>query len=62
MEILHKMFLGQEYLDDVLVPRKIVEENLDIVQEVVRRLDEHGLTLKLKNCFFFKKRSSIWDI
>jgi len=34
-------------LDDISIPRKLVEENLDIVQEVIRRVDEHGLTLFL---------------
>jgi len=41
-----KLSYDKNIRTNILIPRKIVEENLGIVQEVIRRLDEHGLTLK----------------
>jgi hypothetical protein len=43
------------YIDDILVFTKTVEENKRIVEEVLKRLEENDLFLKLEKCEFMKK-------
>ena len=42
------------YLDDILVTGTTEEEHMRNLEEVLRRLKEHGITLKREKCFFFK--------
>ena len=42
------------YLDDILITSKTAEENLEVLEEVLGRLKQHGLTLQLQKCFFCK--------
>ena len=41
------------YLDDILVFSNTVKEHLDILEQVLSKLHEAGLKVKLKKCFFF---------
>lgn len=43
------------YMDDVLIPAHTFEEGLFRLEDVLKLLQEAGLTLKLKKCFFFEK-------
>ena len=43
------------YLDDVIVFSKNHEEHLDHLDHVLGLLEEAGIKLKLKKCFFFKE-------
>ena len=42
------------YPGDVLIAT--VEDNLEVLKEVFRRLDQHNLCLKLKKCFFLQSK------
>lgn len=42
------------YLDDVLIVSETVEENLQLLEEVLKIFKENGLTLNLKKCHFLK--------
>ncbi len=40
------------YVDDILIASKTKEENIQRLEEVLRRLDEHGLLVILDKCCF----------
>lgn len=42
------------YLDDIIIPSKTVDEGLNKLRQVLEKLREHNLTLKLSKCYFFK--------
>jgi len=41
------------YIDDILVSGKDEKQHLQILEEVFRRLEEHGFHLKQEKCEFF---------
>ena len=43
------------YIDDILIFSNSVEEHVDHVQQVLKRLEQHRYFLKLKKCEFFKQ-------
>lgn len=43
------------YLDDILIPSTTVDERLKRLSEVLKVLEEEGLTLRLEKCKFLKK-------
>ena len=45
------------YLDDVLIFSKNPEEHLRHIETIFERIRQHGLTLKLKKCAFFKEET-----
>lgn len=44
------------YLDDIIIPSNTIEEGLRRLRQVLEKLREHRLTLKLSKCSFFKTR------
>lgn len=42
------------YIDDILVTRETEEQHLNQLEQVLKRLHEYGLRLKLKKCDFLK--------
>ena len=42
------------YIDDTLITGKSYEQHLKALEEVLKRLDHHGLVLEKEKCFFFK--------
>lgn len=44
------------YLDDILVYSRSVEEHIERLEMVFRKLQEQGLKLELKKCKFFQKK------
>ena len=42
------------YIDDILITGKSDEQHLKALEEVLKRLDHHGLVLEKEKCFFFK--------
>ena len=44
------------YLDGILVYSKTFEEHVRDVQQVLRRLQEHGIKVKPSKCNFFQRR------
>ena len=49
------------YLDDILVVGRTVEEHLDNLKKVFERLQEAGLRLKLKKCYFLREEVEYLD-
>lgn len=43
------------YMDDILIPSKTFDEGLQRLEEVLRLLQEAGLTLKMEKCNFFQE-------
>jgi len=41
------------YIDDILVSGKDEKQHLQILEEVFRRLEEHGFRFKQEKCEFF---------
>lgn len=44
------------YIDDILIPAKIIPEALNTLREVLQLMKQHGLTLKLSKCVFLQTR------
>lgn len=44
------------YMDDLLIATDSLTENISCLEEVLKILSEHGLTLNLKKCSFFQKK------
>jgi len=44
------------YLDDILIPSKSIEENILILEEVLKKLDANDLTLNIQKCEFIKPK------
>ncbi|KAL5505227.1 hypothetical protein EMCRGX_G006629, partial [Ephydatia muelleri] len=42
------------YIDDILITGKSDEQHLKALEDVLKRLDHHGLVLEKEKCFFFK--------
>ena len=42
------------YIDDILVTEATDAEHLEILGQVLMRLEEHGLRLKREKCFFMR--------
>lgn len=49
-------FVALAYLDDIIIPSKDVEEGLYRLKEVLKSLDNAGLTIRLDKCKFFMRR------
>lgn len=43
------------YMDDILIPTQIVEENLEILKEGLILLKKYNLELNLSKCYFLKR-------
>jgi len=43
------------YLDDVIIPSKMIEEDMHQLRQVLDVFRAHNLTLKLKKCSFFSE-------
>lgn len=60
--LIDKLFGGKEwafvfiYLDDILVASNSIEEHLEHVSKVLRRLTEAGLRLRPEKCCFAKTK------
>ena len=52
-EVLHGLDCIFVYLDDILVASNTVEEHHIHLEEVLKRLQQHGLVLHLEKCVFF---------
>ena len=52
-EVLHGLDCIFVYLDDILVASNTVEEHHVHLEEVLKRLQQHGLVLHLEKCVFF---------
>ena len=48
------------YLDDILVASNTVEEHHIHLEEVLKRLQQHGLVLHLEKCVFFTLQWTSW--
>lgn len=46
------------YMDYVLIPARSFEERLERLEEVLKVINESGLTLNLSKCSFFARRST----
>ncbi|EFA12439.1 Retrovirus-related Pol polyprotein from transposon 297-like Protein [Tribolium castaneum] len=44
------------YLDDILIPAPTISESLHLLRIVLKVLQDNGLTLNLKKCYFLKKQ------
>eukprot|EP00731_Ephydatia_muelleri_P025658 Em0017g741a len=47
------------YIDDTLITGKSYEQHLKALEEVLKRLDHHGLVLEKEKCFFFKDQGEL---
>ena len=52
-EVLEELDCIFVYLDDILVASNTVEEHHIHLEEVFKRLQQHGLVLHLEKCVFF---------
>ena len=43
------------YMDDILIFSKSEQQHLETIEEILRRLDEAGLTISIKKCSFGKE-------
>ena len=50
----------QIYLDDIIIQGRTFQEHVGNLQQVLCRLREAKLTLKLEKCEFFKKKNVIF--
>ena len=49
------------YIDDILITGADEEEHLWNLEEVLKRLQQHGI-IRMKKCSFSRNLSSTWDI
>ena len=50
------------YLDYIIIFSKTPEEHLSYIRKVFEKLCSAKLSMKLRKCHFFLRKSSIWDI
>ena len=55
-KLLHGITGVVVYIDDILVTGRTEEEHLKNLQTVLERLEDHGLRLKRKKCYFLQPR------
>jgi hypothetical protein len=48
--------LGEVYMDDVITGLHTFEQHLEDLQKIFDRMRQHGLTMKLSKCQFFRKK------
>lgn len=46
------------YIDDIIIPAETIEEGFDRLKQVLTKLRQHKLTLKISKCEFFKTEIS----
>jgi len=49
------MRIRSVYIDDILIPSKIIEDNLEILRQTLLILKSHGYEFNLEKCSFLKK-------
>ena len=54
-KVLKDLPIATAYLDDIIIYSKTAEEHLDYIQQVLHKLCNAGLTMKLSKCHFFAK-------
>jgi len=50
------------YIDDVLIPFKTVEENLEILKEILLVPKKYGFALNISKCKFLRREIDFSDI
>ena len=51
-----KYTIAFPYLDDIIIPLKTIEAGMERLEQILRILREHKLTLKLEKCPFFQTK------